>query len=321
MMNVSARLRAIGLFAVFVSAVAFAQPARIELYAIPTMTLTGAQFLTGDRSGKPVLIAGELRLPPAGGGKIAAVVLVHGSGGVRANVDNWANEFVAQGMGAFILDSFSGRGIVSTSEDQTQLHELAMLFDAYRALERLARHPRIDSERIAIMGFSKGAVAALYSSLRRFERGYGAVDATFAAHIGFYTPCNVSFIGDTDTGNKPIRLFHGASDDLVQVAACRDYVRRLRRADRDVQLTEYADTWHVFDSPGPALVDCKGPNRATCRMEERAGGQIVNLANGRPFTFKDPCVTQSAHLGYNADAHAQSVKAVKAFLAETLKLN
>ena len=98
-------------------------------------------------------------------------------------------------------------------------------------------------------------------------------------------------------------------------------MRRLRRADRDVQLTEYADTWHVFDSPGPPLVDRKGPNRATCRMEERAGGQIVNLANGRPFTFKDPCVTQSAHLGYNADAHAQSVKAVKAFLAEAFKLN
>jgi hypothetical protein len=35
----------------------------------------------------------------------------------------------------------------------------------------------------------------------------------------------------------------------------------------------------------------------------------------------DPCITQQAHLSYNADAHAQSVKAVKAFLAESFKLN
>jgi len=35
----------------------------------------------------------------------------------------------------------------------------------------------------------------------------------------------------------------------------------------------------------------------------------------------DPCITQQAHVRYDADAHAQSVKAVKAFLAEIFKLN
>ena len=35
----------------------------------------------------------------------------------------------------------------------------------------------------------------------------------------------------------------------------------------------------------------------------------------------DPRITQQARLGYNADAHAQSVKGAKAFLAEILKLN
>jgi len=33
-----------------------------------------------------------------------------------------------------------------------------MMIDSYRALALLAEHPRIDRKRIAIMGFSKGAV-------------------------------------------------------------------------------------------------------------------------------------------------------------------
>jgi hypothetical protein len=38
--------------------------------------------------------------------------------------------------------------------DQSQLDSLAMLVDAYRALGILAQHPRIDANRIGIMGFS-----------------------------------------------------------------------------------------------------------------------------------------------------------------------
>src|SRR4029077_10716287 len=58
-----------------------AQSARMELYAIDTVTLTREQFRTGDRNGKPTRIGGELRLPSAGTAKVPAVMLVHGAGG------------------------------------------------------------------------------------------------------------------------------------------------------------------------------------------------------------------------------------------------
>ena len=59
------------------------------------------------------------------------------------------------GIATFLVDSFSGRGIVNTITDQSQLDTLSMMVDAYRALALLARHPRIDAGRIAVMGFSK----------------------------------------------------------------------------------------------------------------------------------------------------------------------
>src|SRR6516165_9204677 len=115
--------------------------ARIELQPIQTVTLKTSQILTGDTKGAPATLAGELRIPKPGSDRLPAVILIHGSGGVGSNVDAWAKEMNSLGIAAFILDAFSGRGIVSTVSDQSQLDSLAMMIDAYRALSLLARHP------------------------------------------------------------------------------------------------------------------------------------------------------------------------------------
>jgi dienelactone hydrolase len=159
-------------------------PSRLEMLALKSQTLTGQEFLKGAESGKEVMLAGELRLPPRAAAKVPAVILVHGSGGIGGSTDLWARELNAIGVAAFILDTFSGRGIVSTVADQDQLNSLAMMVDAYRALDLLAAHPRIRADRIGVMGFSKGAVAAVYSATERFRAAHGGKDNRFAAHIG-----------------------------------------------------------------------------------------------------------------------------------------
>ena len=100
-------------------------------------------------------------------------MLVHGSAGVSPREDRWAEELRQAGAATFVLDTFTGRAIASTEADQSQISSLAMIGDAYRALELLATHPRIDSARIAVMGFSKGGAVALYAALTRFQRLHG----------------------------------------------------------------------------------------------------------------------------------------------------
>src|SRR5215470_7807195 len=177
-------------------AAAFAQTARIELHPLQTVTLTGEQFLTGVKDGKSALISGALRIPRPGAERLPAVVLVHGSGGVGTNVDRWAQELNGIGVAAFILDSFTGRRITNTAADQEQLAHVAMIVDAYRALELLSRHPRVDPARIAIMGFSKGGFVALYASLKRFQRMHGPADVKFAAYVPFYAVCARPYLDD-----------------------------------------------------------------------------------------------------------------------------
>lgn len=73
---------------------------RIELHAINTMTLSDAEFLTGDANGKATVTTGQLRIA-AGSGRLPVVVLQHGSGGMAANIDLWERELNAIGVSTF----------------------------------------------------------------------------------------------------------------------------------------------------------------------------------------------------------------------------
>lgn len=296
--------------------------ARMELRTVESITLTSAQFLTGHKSGKPVSLAGELRIPRPGTDRLPAVILVHGSGGISAAADRWAQDINSAGVATFILDSFSGRGIVSTVNDQSQLDSLSMMVDAYRALQALADHPRIDPDRIAVMGFSKGAIAAVYSSNERFRKLHGPENARFAAHIGLYTPCNVRFNEDDKTSGKPIQLFHGIADDYVSIEPCREYVARLKTAGASVLLTEYPDAHHAYDA-FMLKQPIKFPNGQTtrrCSLEEGPNGGILNAKTGKAFDLNDACVEKGPQVAYNAAAHDATVRAVKEFLAATFRL-
>jgi cephalosporin-C deacetylase-like acetyl esterase len=175
----------VALGAVFSISSVYAQIARLELHAFQTQTPTDQEFLTGKKDAKPATISGELRIPRAGTDRLPAVVLLHGSGGLSSLQDNWAREFSTIAVATFIVDSFTGRGVTNTQNDQDQLSRWVMIGDAYRALELLAKHPRIDRARVVVMGFSRGGGAAHYSALKRFATMHGPAGSLgFAGYIG-----------------------------------------------------------------------------------------------------------------------------------------
>jgi dienelactone hydrolase len=285
-----------------------------------TVTLSTADFLLGKKDGKPVTIAGELRIPKSGTDRLPAVVLVHASGGISFNHGMWAGELNKAGFATFVADGFTGRGIANTIFDQAQLSDYAMMNDAFAALAVLAKHPRIDPGKIAIMGFSKGAVPSLYASLNRFQSAYAPEGTSFAAYIGFYTPCNTALIDDERVSAKPIRLYHGVADDWVAVGPCRDYVARLKKAGANVNLVEYPGAHHVFDNqmiPGTMQIP-QAQTWRKCRFEEKPLGVIINSDTGQPATFNDPCIERGTTIAYNAEATDAARKDVVEFLSNLL---
>jgi dienelactone hydrolase len=226
------------------------------------------------------------------------------------------------GVASMLVDSFTARGITSTNRNQALLGRLNTILDAYHAFDVLAAHPRIDSARIAVMGFSRGGQSALYSSMKRFQQMWNP-KAVFALHIPLYASCTTTFIGDTDV-TGPIRQHHGQADDTVTVEPCRSYFERLRAAGRDAQLIEYSDTHHSYDNPLGAKMPrvAKGvQSTRACTLKEEPLGTVINVATGQPFTYRDPCVQTDPHTGYNEAAANATRKAVKGFVRTMFKLN
>jgi dienelactone hydrolase len=305
----------------FTPAVGHAQLAKMEIYPFQSMTLSDEQFLMGEKNGTPVTLTGVLRLPKPGTDRLPAVILVHGSGGITSYVTDWEQDLNALGVATFIIDSFTPRGIDNTRYDQSKLSRLAMVFDVYRALELLAKHPRIDPSRIAVMGFSRGGQAALNASMKRFQRMHGPANLEFAAYIPFYAMCAITYRDDDDVSDRPIRLFHGIADDWCSIEQCRAYVARLKAKGKDVQLTEYAGATHVFDWKAltkPVKLE-KAQTLRQCQLAEAQNGVIVNVKTKEPFTWADPCVQYGVTIAYDEKAAAAARKAVKDLITTVLK--
>jgi dienelactone hydrolase len=298
--------------------------ARVELYSIPTLTVSDQQFLTGDIDGKPVTVTGEFRIAQ-GSGRLPVVVLMHGSSGVGAGIEPWVRQFNGMGISTFVIDGFTGRGLTVVGPNQALLGRLNLIVDIYRSLDILAHHPRVDPDRIVLMGFSRGGQAALYASLDRFNKLWNKSGAQFAGYIPFYPDCSTTYATDTEVAARPIRIFHGTPDDYNPVASCKAYVARLQDAKRDVMLTEYPDSQHAFDAGllgvNTVTVSANAQTARNCHIKEGEGGVLINADTQAPFGYKDACIELNPHVGGNPATAEEARKAVVEFLQTLLKLS
>lgn len=208
-------------------------------------------------SPEPGTVFRELRAP-AGTGPFPAVVLLHTCAGVYPHVFTWADWFRDHGYAAVVLDSFTPRGVRAVCGNwSVRIDQVAG--DAVAALDALRRRPDIDGNRIAVIGFSYGASAALRVASPRY---HGAAPG-FRAAVSVYPVCvsprsdwpadaqerSTNLYGDVDT---PLLVLMGEADtDTPNVAAnCATAVEQLRRAGRSVDIKLYPGAWHAFDQPG-----------------------------------------------------------------------
>jgi len=239
-------------------------------------------------------------------------------------MEPWGRQFNAMGISTFMIDGFSGRGLTAVGPNQALLGRLNLIVDIYRSLEILAKHPRVDPERITLMGFSRGGQAALYASLDRFHKLWNKSGVQFAGYIPFYPDCSTTYASDTEVASRPIRIYHGTSDDYNPVASCKAYLARLQEAKRDVVLTEYPDSPHGFDSGllglSTTTVSANAQTARNCHLWEGEGGVLMNGDTKEPFSYKDSCIELNPHVGGNPTTAMEARKAVSDFLQAPFKL-
>ncbi len=300
--------------------VAAAQDAgKISFESVTPKTYFG--LITGEGTTKTTVF-GTLRLPE-GGGRVPAIVIAHGSGGVSAEREFWwAGQLTQIGVAGFVVDSFAPRGIVNTASDQSQLSTAANVADALAALRLLAADPRIDPERIGVMGFSKGGQVSLYTALEPYRHAVIADATRFALHIPLYPYCNDWPVSEHVTG-APILMLLGGKDDYTPKAPCEDYAAWFRKHGTAVTVVVYENAYHGFDSSHPprfiqSLVTgrkCSGEyDLDHLTLRNRATGETVK------GEFFRNCLSRGATFGGDGEAGRRAPEDVRAFVKAVFKL-
>jgi dienelactone hydrolase len=245
---------------------------------------------------------------------------MHGGAGLagwNGVTNEWARVLNEAGVSTFNLDGFTGRQKFTPAE-QAALPAIIRMHDAYAALSVLSKHPLVDADKIVVMGFSQGSVAAMYANLTRFQKQYGP-SAKFAAHISVYGICSIKYREDEDL-QSPLLMLHGAADDWVPAEPCAEYAERLTKGGKNVRLISYQDAFHGFD--GPAVGPVKKFDLATggyCRLQESNNGSIVNSETQKPLADGDACRRKGVSLGYNETAMKKAHEDVVTFLGGIFK--
>ena len=251
------------------------QTGHISFQSIPLLTLN--QFLSGKAPPGVQVIPGNLTLARDGADRMPVVILLHGGGGLYDGntIYDWASKLHSIGIATFVVNSNARQGCPKC---YSQNEGLPNMIDAFQAMALLSTHPRVDPDRIGLMGFSVGGIATLYATVKRFQRMWAPEGLELAAYVSFYPGCNYTFNEEEQVTDRPVRILMGDKDQLGWSVPCEDYVNRLRKAGKDFEITIIPGVHHAFDRPEASRKPyTTGPHPTYCLWQEEKDFGLVQV--------------------------------------------
>lgn len=270
-------------------------------------------------------ISAVIYMPGTGKNAYPAMVIINSSGGVSDHIERYyANQLTANGIAALVVDSFTGRGIKHTVNDQTQISAWKMEADAFAALAWLRQNPQIDPERIGVMGVSKGGGVAVNTALNERRKWAGRKEEPFSLHVAIAPPGHLQH-RDARTSNRPMLFMIGEMDDYAAAGPAIEYADRIVRAgNARISVIIYPGVHHAWESIGKLRYLPLAENGSNCRGLIESNGDVTMQTDHIRLSSQEygkwirtNCLTHGAHVGggteeMKARATADLVRFLKA---------
>ena len=235
---------------------------------------------------------------PEGAGPFPALVLLHQCAGLgnlhwrnEAMLD-WAQEAVARGYVALLVDSLGPRGVDSVCfGPKGGVFFARGVKDVLQAAVHLHKFAFVDPKRIALAGFSWGAMVSVLASSARWS-GVALPDVRFAAAVAFYPGC-FSIRPPTAAAyeivqpdiDRPLLVLMGQLDNETPADDCVSRLSPLKAAGVPVEWHVYPQATHCWDCrnlDGFSKVDVRGN-----RVAYRYSMEYTADSRQRMFQFLD----------------------------------
>lgn len=220
--------------------IAAAPEEKVELASLDGTTLTARLF------------------KPEGQGPFAAVVMLHGCGGMVTSKDElhareraWVEIFTGMGYVALLPDSFRprGHGSLCRTKDRPVLPNRERPYDAYGALKWLQGQPFVKPNKVVLAGWSNGAMTLLWTLKDDAKARPKDLAHDFIAGIGFYPACISARKAEYRT-KVPTLLQVGLKDNWTLPKPCLAMVPEANeRGSAKMEIDAYEDAVHGFDHP------------------------------------------------------------------------
>lgn len=274
-----------------------------------------------DYSGKRnINIYGKLFFPKKEVQKYNAVILSHGSGGLRRYHRKYVDLLVSNGYVVFQLDHYMGREI-RYDKTFSKVSGITFMNDAYYALNLLRTHPSI--EKVAYIGWSQGGVGPILSHFDDIT--VKLTNDAFDASIAIYPYCGFTLDEKAET-STPLLMITGSSDDLTPEQSCKNIYKKFKRDEEKIELISIPKARHGFDNPflffGITFDNLPSLNIISdkCTLTISEEGKIMNMLGDiihGPIESEKlllSCSTPGVRVKYSGSATDITAEAIVSFL-------
>jgi dienelactone hydrolase len=221
-----------------------------------------------------VKLKGYLAYDDAITGKRPAVMVIHAREGMTANTIKNVEMFAKFGYVGFAADIFGyGQGVLP--KDVPEMQTQTAIYNKDRALmktrvlagyDALAKHPLVDSSKIAQAGYCFGGTAAVE---------FGSTGAPLAATLTIHGSFNNHQAGWAKSLKGKMLVMHGAEDAGYPLTTVAGVIDELRAAKVPFQYEVYSGAHHGFSVP-----KSKDDQRADTQSRASAGRYLKEVFAG-----------------------------------------